>query len=79
MIEVSDVFFLLFLRGIRCLSGVTLDKFFPRPDKTETLKLSLQISISVGFPILVCLLYKLVLEIDLDLATMFTVFYLSVL
>ena len=49
MIEVSDVFFLLFLQGIRCLSGVTLDKIFPRPDKTETLKLSLQISISVGF------------------------------
>ena len=46
------------------------------PDKTETFKLSLQISISMGFPILVFLLYKLVLEIDLDLATMFNVFYL---
>ena len=79
MIKVSGVFFTLLLRGIRCWSGVTLDKLYLFPDKTETLKLSLQISISEGFSILVLLLDKTVIEIDLYLATVFTVFYLSVL
>ena len=79
MIEVSEVFFILFLQGICCWSGVTLDKLSPCPDKTETLKLSLQISIYLGFSILVLLLDKKVLEIDPDLATVFTVFSVPVL
>ena len=41
--------------------------------KTETVKLSSEISISEGFSILVLLLDKLVLEIDLNLFTMFSV------
>ena len=41
--------------------------------KTETLKLSLQTSISEGFSILVLLLDKSVLEIDIDLFTVFSV------
>ena len=44
--------------------------------KIETLKLSLQISISEGFSILVLLLDKLLLEIELYLFTVFTVSYL---
>ena len=76
MIKVSEVFFLLSLPGILCWSGVTLDKLSSCPDKTETLKLYFQISISEGFSILVLLLDKLVLGIDLDLST---VFYVSVI
>ena len=38
--EVYGVFFMLFLRGIKILSGVTLAKVSPCPEKTETLKLS---------------------------------------
>ena len=73
MIEVSEVFFLLFLQAIRRVSGVTLDKFSPCPDRTERIKLSLWISISEGFSILVLLLDKLVLGIVLDLSTVFSV------
>ena len=76
MIEASEFFFLLFLRRIFFWSGVTLDKLSPCTEKTETLKLSLKISISEGFYILVILLDKIVLEIDLDL---FNVFSVSVL
>ena len=42
------------------------------PDKTETLKLSLWISIPEVFPILVLILDKLVLGIYLDLFTLFS-------
>ena len=70
----TEVFFLLFLRGIRCVSGVTLDKFSTCPDKPETLQLYSQTCIYVCLSIPVLLLDKLVLEIHLDLATMFTVF-----
>ena len=73
MIEVSEVFFLLLLWGIRCWSCVTLDKVSPCPEKTETLKLSSKISISESFYILVLLLDKLVLGIDLDLSAVFSV------
>ena len=69
----SEVFFPLLLRGIRIISGVTLDKNSPCPDKTETLKLFLWISIYQGFSIPVILLDKLVLGIDLNLLTVFSV------
>ena len=54
------------------MCGVTLDKLSPCSDKTETPKLSLWISISEGFYILVILLDKLVLGIELDLFTVFS-------
>ena len=76
MIKVSEVFLPLFLRGIQRLSGVTLDKLSPCPDKTETHNFSFQTYIYEGFFILGILLDKLVLGIDLDLLT---VFYVSVL
>ena len=76
MIKVSGFFFPLFLRGLQRVSGFTLDEISPCPGKTETLKLSLWISISEGFSILVLLLDKLGLGIYLD---SFTVFYVSVL
>ena len=41
IIEVSGVFFILFLRVIQIVSCVTLDKRSPCAEKTETLKLSL--------------------------------------
>ena len=53
MIEVSGFLFLLFLRGIQRVSGVTPDKIYPCTYKSETLKLSLGISISEAFYILV--------------------------
>ena len=68
-----EFFFLLLLRGIRRVSGVSLDKLSPCPDKIETLKVSFQIFISEGFSILVLLLDKLVLTIDLDLSNVFSV------
>ena len=49
-------FFSLFLHGISDLYSNILAKVSSCPDKTETLKLSLQISISGGFYILVPLL-----------------------
>ena len=49
MIKVSGVSFILFFKGIQRVSGVTIDKLFPCTDKTETLKLSLWISIYEGF------------------------------
>ena len=73
MVEVSGVLFILFLQGIQRISCVTLDKLSPFPDKTETLKSSLWISISEDFYILVLLLDKLVLGIYLDLSTVFSV------
>ena len=79
VIKVSEVFFLLFLRRIRCWSGATLDKFNICPDRKETPKLSLQISIYEGFSILVLLLDKLVLEIDLDWFNLLTVFSMSII
>ena len=75
----SEVLFLLFLRGMCCWSGVTLDKLSLCPEKIEELKLSSQISISEVFPILVLLLDEPVLEIDLDLVTLFDVFPVSFL
>ena len=72
----SEAFFILFLRGIQRVSVVTLGKLSPCPDKTETLKLSLQIYIFKGFSIMVLLLDKLILGIDPNL---FTVVYVSVL
>ena len=71
MIVVSGVFFILFLRGIQRISGVTLDKLSPFPNKIETLKLSLWISISEGFSILVLLLDKSEFGIEPDLSTVF--------
>ena len=73
MIKMSEVLFLLFLQGIRCLYGVTLDKLSPCPYKTETLNLFLKISISEGFSIPVLLLDKLFIEIDLYFFTVFSV------
>ena len=57
MIKVSGVF-LLFLRLIQRLSGVILDKSYPGKDKSEEHLLSLLISTSVGFSILVLILEK---------------------
>ena len=71
MIEVSGVFFLLFLRGTQRISGDTLDKLFTCREKIYTLKLSPRISIYEGFYILVILLDKLFLGTDLDLLAMF--------
>ena len=73
MIEVSGSFFLLLLLVILIISGDTLYKLSPCPDKTEALKLSLWISISEGLSIPVLLLDKLVLGIDLRLSTVFSV------
>ena len=53
VIKVSEVFFLLLFRGIRCWYQVTLNTLSPCPDKTEIPKSSLLISISDGFSILV--------------------------
>ena len=78
MIKVSGILFLLFFRGIRCISGVTLDTLFPCPDIPERLGLSFLISISLGFYILVLFSDKLADEIDLDLFTYFTVSSVSV-
>ena len=39
--EVSGVFFILLLQGMRILSGVTLAKIYPCKDKKETLKMYL--------------------------------------
>ena len=47
--EVYRAFFFLLLRGIKILSGVAFVKISPCQDKTETLKLSLWISISEVF------------------------------
>ena len=57
MIKVSGVF-LLFLRLIQRVSGVILDKSYPGKDKSEEHLLSLLISTSVGFSILVVILEK---------------------
>ena len=66
--EVYEVLFLLFLQGTLKLSGFTLAKSSPCPDKPETLKFSLSIFISEGFSILVLLLDKLFFGDDLDLS-----------
>ena len=79
VIELSEVFFLLFLRGICCLSGVTLDTLYPCTYIPERLGLSFLISIYLGFSILVLFWYKLADEIDLDLFTAFNMSYVSVL
>ena len=71
-----EFFFLLFLRGIQRVSGFSLDKKFPCPEKPETIKLSLWIFISEGFSMLVLLLEWFDLGIDLD---SYTVFYVSVI
>ena len=73
MIKVSGVLFLLFLRGIWRISGDTLDKLSLCAEKTETLKLSLWISIYEEFYILILLWDKLLLGIDFDLSTVFSV------
>ena len=79
MIKLSEVLFILFLQGISYWSGFTTNIFSPCPEKTERLELSLQISIYVGFYILLILLYKLVLGIYLDLFNVFNEFYVSVI
>ena len=56
IIQASRVFLILFLQVIRRLSGVSLDKLYPCPDKLETLKLYFWICISEDFSILVLLL-----------------------
>ena len=63
----SEVFFILFLQVIRCLSGVTCGTLSPCPDITERPGLSFLIYISLGFSILLILSEKLADEIDLDL------------
>ena len=63
MFGVSEVFFILFFQGIQRVSGFSLDKLSTCPDKTETLKFSLQIFIYEGFYIFVILLDKLVVGI----------------
>ena len=75
----SEVFFLLFLRGIRRLSGVTPDTLAPCLDIRERLKLSSIIPIYLDFSILVILSDKMADEIDLDLFTDSTVSSVSVL
>ena len=72
MIKVYVVFFILFLQGIRIISGVTLDKLSPFLDKTETLKFPCEHLFLMIFSILVLLLDKLVLGIELDLSTVFS-------
>ena len=62
------IFPYLFLLVIQRLSGDIVAKSSLCPDKSETYLLSLRISISVGFSILVFLLDKLVLGVDLDLS-----------
>ena len=79
VIKVFVVFFLLLLQVIRCWSGVTVDKFYPCPDKTEIPKSSLLISISEGFSVLVLFSDKLGIEIDSHLFTLLTVFSASVI
>ena len=79
MIELYEVLFLLLLRVIRCLSGVTLDTLYPRPDIPEILELSFLISIFLGFSVLVLLSDKMAHEIDLYLFTNFNVSSVSVL
>ena len=64
----SGALFVLLLRVIRRLSGVTIDKSSSYLDKIETFLLSLRISFSVGFSILVLLVDKLVIEVDPDLS-----------
>ena len=75
----SKVLFILFLQGIRCLSGDSIDTLASCLDIPEILGLSLLISISLGFSILVLLSEKLADEIDLDLFSVFTVSYVSVI
>ena len=70
-------FSLLFLPGIHFLYGVTPDTLSTCSDKTETPKLSLQISTYEGFPILVILL-DIVPELDLYLFTVFSVSFLLI-
>ena len=79
LIEVSEVFFILFLRGICCLSGVTLDTLSPCTYIPERLELYFITSISLGFSILAILSDKLTDEIDLYLFTDFTVSSILVL
>ena len=75
----SELFFILFLQGIRCLSGDSLDTLDPCPEIPERLGLYFLIYISLGFSILVLLSEELADEIDLDLFSFFTVRYISVL
>ena len=73
LIEVSEVFFILFLQWIRCLSGITIDTLHPCIDMRERLALSYLISIPFGLFLLVILSDKLADEIYLDLLTDFNV------
>ena len=61
-------FSLLFLRGIRRISGVIYYKSSPCPDKSKISLLSSRISISMDFSILVLLLDKLFFWVDLYLS-----------
>ena len=66
-------FFLLFLLGIQIISGVIPAKSSTGKDKSEISLLSLKISISMGFYILLLILEKLVPVIDIVLDTVLTV------
>ena len=79
LIKVSEVFFLLSLQGIYCLSGDTVNTLATCLDIVERLGLSLLTFIYFSCPILVLLSDKLSDEIDLDLFIVFTMYYLSVL
>ena len=57
IIESFGVLFLLFFRGIRITSSDTLDRLSLCPDKTETLKFSVWVSISGVF--LFCYFYQI--------------------
>ena len=79
LIGVSEFLFIIFLRGLRCLSGVTLDKISPCLNIPKSLELSLLTSLFWGFSILVLFSDNLTDEIDLYLLTDFTVSSVSVI
>ena len=60
-------------RVIRRISGVIPAKLSPCTEKSERYLLSLKISISVGFYIILLLTDELVFGIDLDLSIVLTV------
>ena len=78
MIKVSGVFIILFWRGIQRISGVIPAKSSSCIEKQERYLLSLTISISVSFYILVLILDKFVPGTYLYLSTVLTVSLLDV-
>ena len=71
VVEVFEVFFLLFLLGILCLSSFTLDQLSTCPNTPEIIGLYFIISISLGYSIFLLFIRKMADEIDLDLFTYF--------